>query len=278
MKDRTGTDHLDPGVTEGSADARIDDPAKGFSMKRLSAIALGAGLVLAVGCGTQNYDFRLERTLDHMAYEKKLNDSLNDAPTKGKLEELQIYVRPPKDMTGPTQTFQMTVVEPGKFDVESSFIEQDKQSLHLLARVKRPKTPSKKAPTPAETTPRGDFSTDVLDLVKNVYGVGDEVLHLKEEKMQRGNNTFKTTDKTLDLNAKNVQIYLYGSKTSPYEVALIFEYPKAEHASIYPKIKLCLESFAVGDKARRAFAGGETEIDTEGGGEGPTDESAPPPI
>ena len=139
-------------------------------MKRLSAIALGAGLVLAVGCGTQNYDFRLERTLDHMAYQKKLNDNLNDAPTKGKLEELQIYVRPPKDMTGPTQTFQMTVVEPGRFDVESSFIEQDKQSLHLLARVKRPKTPSKKAPTPAETAPRGDFNTDVIELVKNAYG------------------------------------------------------------------------------------------------------------
>ena len=245
-------------------------------MKRLSAIALGAGLVLAVGCGTQNYDFRLEHTLDHMAYEKKLNDNLNDAPTKGKLEELQIYVRPPKNMTGPTQTFQMTVVEPGKFDVESSFIEQDKQSLHLLARVKRPKTPSKKAPTPAETTPRGDFNTDVVELVRNVYGTEVTEAKFKEEKMQKGSNTFRA--QTLEVGPKNVQIYLYGGKTNPYDVALIFEYPKAEHASIYPKIKLCLESFAVGDKARRTFAGGETEIDTEGGAEGPTDESAPPPI
>jgi hypothetical protein len=275
MKDQPGTDHLDPGVTEELADARIDDPAKGFPMKRLSAVALGAGLVLAVGCGTQNYDFRLERTLDHMAYEKKLNDNLNDAPTKGKLEELQIYVRPPKDMTGPTQTFQMTVVEPGKFDVESSFIEQDKQSLHLLARVKRPKTPSKKAPTPAET-PRGDFSTDVVELVRNAYGTEVTEAKFKEEKMQKGSNTFRA--QALEVGPKNVQIYLYGGKTNPYDVALVFEYPKAEHASIYPKIKLCLESFAVGDKARRAFAGGETEIDTEGGGEGPTDESTPPPI
>jgi hypothetical protein len=123
MKAQPGTAHLSSGVTEASSDARIDDAAKGFSMKRLSAIALGVGLVLAVGCGTQVYDFRLEQTLDHMAYQKKLDDNLNDAPTKGKLEELQIYVRPPKDMTGPTQTFQMTVVEPGRFDVESSFIE-----------------------------------------------------------------------------------------------------------------------------------------------------------
>jgi len=276
MRAQPGTAHLSSGVTEASSDARIDDAAKGFSMKRLSAIALGAGLVLAVGCGTQNYDIRLERTLDHMAYQKKLNDNLNDAPTKGKLEELQIYVRPPKDMTGPTQTFQMTVVEPGRFDVESSFIEQDKQSLHLLARVKRPKTPSKKAPTPAETVPRGDFSTDVVELVKNAYGTEVIEAKFKEEKMQRGSNTFRA--QTLDVGPKNVQIYLYGGKTNPYDVALIFEYPKAEHAAIYPKIKLCLESFAVGEKARKAFSGGETEIDTEGGGEGPTDESAPPPI
>jgi len=245
-------------------------------MKRLSAIALGAGLVLAVGCGTQNYDIRLERTLDQMAYQKKLDDNLNPAPTKGKLEELQIYVRPPKDMTGPTQTFQMTVLEPGRFDVESSFTEQDKQSLHLLARVKRPKTPSKKAPTPAETTPRGDFTADIVELVKNVYGTEFDPLKFKEEKMQRGTNTFKA--QTMEVGAKDVQVYLYGGKTNPYEVALIFEYPKAEHASVYPKIKLCLESFAVGDKARKAFTSGEAEVDTEGGGEAPTDESAPPPI
>lgn len=246
-------------------------------MKRLSAIALGAGLVLAVGCGTQNYDFRLDQTLKHMAYEKKLNDNLNDAPTKGKLEELQIYVRPPKDMTGPTQTFQMTVVEPGKFDVESSFIEQDKQSLHLLARFKRPKTPSKKAPTPAETAPRGEFSTDVVELVKNAYGTEIDASKFKEEQMprERGGNTFRA--QTVDFNAKNIQIYLYGGKTNPYEVALIFEYPKAEHAVVYPRIKLCLESFAVGERAKRAFTSGEAEVEGEGG-EAPTDESVPPPI
>jgi hypothetical protein len=254
---------------------RDDFAAKESFMKRLSAIALVAGLVLAVGCGTQNYEYRLEHTLDQMAYQKKLDDNLNDAPTKGKLEELLIYIRPPKNMTGPTQTFQMTVVEPGRFDVESSFIEQDKQSLHLLARVKRPKTPSKKAPTPAETTPRGEFNTEVVDLVKNVYGAEVEALQFKDEKMQKGNNTFKT--KMLDLNAKNVQIYLYGGKTIPYEVALIFEYPKAEHSALNPKIKLCLESFAVGEKAKRAFAGGETEAEGVEG-TGPADDSAPPPI
>jgi hypothetical protein len=242
-------------------------------MKRLSAVVIGAGLVLVLGCGTQNYEYRLEHTIDQMKYQKRLNDNLTAAPTKGKLEELQIYVRPPKNMTGPTQTFQMTVVEPGKFDVESSFIEQDKQSLHILGRVKRPKTPAKKVAPAAEPTPRGDFNTDVIELVKNVYGVELEASQFKEEKKQ--NNTFKA--RTLDLNAKKVQIYLYGAKTSPYEVALIFEFPATEQGAINPKINLCLESFTVSEKARRAFAGGEAE--EEVGGEGSGEEtSAPAPL
>jgi len=236
-------------------------------MKRAAAVVLGVSLVLILGCGTQSYETRLETTLDNMKYQKRLDDNLGDAATKGKLEELQIYVRPPKNMTGPTQTFQLTVVEPGKYDVESSFIEPEKQSLHILGRVKRPKTPSKKAPTHAET-PRGKFNVDIVDLIKNVYGAELAVSDFKDD--TKRDNTFKY--KLLDLTAKYVQIYLYGDKNSPYEVALIFEYPKAEHNAANPKIGLCMESFAVGDKAKRAFAGGETE-DIEG-----TGEAAPPPV
>ena len=239
-------------------------------MKRAAAVVLGVSLVLILGCGTQSYETRLETTLDNMKYQKRLDDNLGAAATKGKLEGLQIYVRPPKNMTGPTQTFQLTVVEPGKFDVESSFIEPEKQSLHILARVKRPKTPSKKVPTQAET-PRNDFNFDVVELLTNVYGAEIDLSKSKSEnKLDHTNYTFKSFE--LDLNVKTVQVYLYGSKNDPYEVALIFEYPKAEHNAVDPKIRLCLESFAVGDKAKRAFAGGETE-DIEG-----TGEEAPPPV
>ncbi len=224
-------------------------------MKRLAAVLLSLSLVLTIGCGTQSYETRLDKTLENMAYQKRLDDNLEEAPTKGKLkEELLIYVRPPKSMTGPTETFQLAVVEPGKYDTESSFIEPEKQSLHILARVKRPKNPAKKAPSQAET-PRGDFNADVVELLKNVYGVELAVGEFKAD--TKRTNAFKY--KMLDLNAKNVQIYLYGDKNNPYEVALIFEYPKAEHNAVNPKIGLCLESFAVGEKARRAYAGSETE-------------------
>jgi hypothetical protein len=237
-------------------------------MKRLAMIVFGAGLVLAIGCGTQNYEYRLEHTIERMQYQKRLDDNLADAATKGKLEQLQIFLRPPKNMTGPTQTFQWTVIEPGKFDVESSFVEPEKQSLHVLARVKRPKVPTKKGAPQPEPAPRGEFNPEIVELVKSVYGADLAIADFKDE--QQGDNTFR--HKLLDLSAKNVQIYLYGTKTGPYEVALIFEYPKTEHNTVNPKIGLCLQSFAVGERAKRAFTGGEGE---EEGGEG-TGEEAPP--
>ena len=166
-------------------------------------------------------------------------------------------------MTGPAQTFQLAAVEPGRFDVESSFIEPEKQSLHVLARVEAAQDPGQERRTPGRTAP-------AWRLQHRRRGAGQERLWSRARPQQnsrrrrRAKNTFK--HKRLDLNAKNVQIYLYGNKNSPYEVALIFEYPKAEDNSVNPKIGLCLESFAVGEKAKRAFAGGETE---EAGGKGP---------
>ncbi|MFO0891470.1 MAG: hypothetical protein U0790_20295 [Isosphaeraceae bacterium] len=236
-------------------------------MKRVATIAIGA--VLLVGCGARDYDYRLDRTLDNMRYTKRLDDNLSTPATKGKLQELQIFLRPPLNMTGPTQTFQMAAIEPGRFDAESSFLEPEKQSLHVLARVKRPKTPAKKGAPQPEPPPRGDFAADVVELVKNAYGADLNVGEFKEEKKR--NNTFR--HRQIDLEAKLVQIYLYGGKTNPHEVALIFEYPKGERNAVDPKIGLCLESFAVGDRAKRAFAGGEVE---EEGGELGAEEAAQP--
>ena len=126
-------------------------------MKRAFGILAGLCLVLVIGCSA--YDSRLQQTLEELRYRKRLNDNLIEAPTKGKLQELAIYVRPPRNLKGPTQTFTMTVVEPGKFDLENSFIDQDKQeSMHLLARVVRPKAPNaKKGAAQPEPTPRGKF-------------------------------------------------------------------------------------------------------------------------
>jgi hypothetical protein len=239
-------------------------------MKRAFAIVASACLILAMGCS--NYDIRLGKTLDEMRYRKRLDDNLLPAATKGKLEERQIYVRPPKTLTGPTKTFAWTVIEPGRFDLENSFIDQDKgEGLHILVRVKKPKAPvsAKKGAAPKEAVPRGDFRAEVIDLIKSVYGVDLEASKFKPDVKEHANrkNEFHAT--TLDLTAKEVQVYLYGDKNGPYEVALIFDYPKESKKNIDSKIRLSLEAFAVGEAGRRAFHSGGEEGGEEGGGEAP---------
>ena len=177
---------------------------------------------------------------------------MRKAPTKGKLQQESIFVRPPKGFSGPTKTFNLTVVEPGKFDVENSFIDESKPaSLHVLARHKKPKAPTKKGVAAAPEVPRGDFTNDVIELVKAAYGI-EELAPSKFKSVSKKHagreNSYKETK--LNLNAKEVLVYLYGDKNGPYNVALIFEYPKSEAKNLSSKINLSLEAFAVGDARR----------------------------
>jgi hypothetical protein len=243
-------------------------------MKRAIAVGIGACLLFSFGC--RDYDVRLDETLEEMKYQKRLDDNLADAPTKGLLQQELIYIRPPKGFTGPTKAFSLATIEPGKFDLENSFIEEAKQaSLHVLARHKKPKAAApKKGPAPAEPAPRGDFTAEVIEVLKLAYGVDLEPAQFKpESKRHKGReNSYKVAK--LDLAINEVQVYLYGDKNGPYNVALIFEYPKTEVNSLSPKIGLSLEAFATGEAARRVFSGGsEAE-----GGEETIDSGQPAPI
>jgi hypothetical protein len=243
-------------------------------MKRAIAVGIGACLLFSFGC--RDYDVRLDETLEEMKYQKRLDDNLADAPTKGLLQQELIYIRPPKGFTGPTKAFSLATIEPGKFDLENSFIEEAKYaSLHVLARHKKPKAAApKKGPAPAEPAPRGDFTAEVIEVLKLAYGVDLEPSQFKpESKRHKGReNSYKVAK--LDLATKEVQVYLYGDKNGPYNVALIFEYPKTEVNSLSPKIGLSLEAFATGEAARRVFSGGsEAE-----GGEETIDSGQPAPI
>jgi hypothetical protein len=244
-------------------------------MKRALAVGIGACLFFSIGC--RDYDVRLDDTLAEMKYQKRLNDNLAEAPTKGLLQQELIYIRPPKGFTGPTKAFSLATIEPGKFDLENSFIEEAKKaSLHVLARHKKPKAAApKKGPAAAEPPPRGDFTAEVIEVLKVAYGVDDleQAKFKPESKKHKGReNSYKVAK--LDLADKEVQVYLYGDKNGPYNVALIFDYPKAEVNSLSPKIGLSLEAFATGEAARRVFSGGS---DAEGGEEA-TDSGQPVPI
>jgi len=243
-------------------------------MKQAFAILSSASFVVVIGCS--DYDIRMDKTFTEMKYQKRLNDSLEDAPTKTTLQQDLIYVRPPKGLT-PMETFSMAAVEAGKFDVETSFIDKEKQkSFHVLARIKKPKAPAgaKKTTAQAEPTPRGKFVDDVLELVKVAYNVELTSTQLKPEVKTHSNRSNSYKAHKLEQDTREVQIFIYGDANSSHEVALIFEYPKTEVAYMSPKIGLCLESFAVGALATRAFSGsGDLDAGEEGGGGG-----APPPI
>ncbi len=235
-------------------------------MKRVPAILATAAatvLLLVLGCA-KSYDIRLYKTLERMKYEKRLNDNLMPA-SKGKFETLLIYVRPPKKLE-PSKEFLLTTIEPNQYDLTESFLEKDKQTMHVLARVKRPKSTAKPKPGAKPEPvmpPPGRLGTDVVAMLNAVYGVELDLARAKEVKEK--DNVYKHLK--FEGNGKVVQLYMNVVKNAPYEVALIFEYPKAEESalSLVSKIKLCLESYATGERARKAFAGSGTEDESESG-------------
>jgi hypothetical protein len=249
-------------------------------MKRLIAVLASATFVLAIGCS--DYDIRLEKTLEERRYAKTLNENLEPAPTKGALQADDIFIRPPKGLVGPNKTFALTVVETGKFDIENSFIdEKNGTSLHVLARVKKPKAATaKKAEAAAEApAPRGKFLDDVTDLVKAAYNIELAPGEFKPESFGHGNRDNAYKIRRLEVGMKQVEIYVYTESSGVHEVALIFEYPNKQDKEkdktdyMSPKIRHCLESLAVSDRARSSF-NGVTDLDA---GE-VISPGAPPPI
>ena len=265
--------------------AKAQIRTRGISMRRVWVILVSGSLVVAWGCGN-SYDIRLNKTLEDMKYRKRLDEMLMPPLTKNKLDELLIFVRPPKKLEV-AKEFLLPLPEAGKFDLEVSLLdtgkasdtptqgeaqptpaggapkatEAPKQSLHIVARVKRPKNPASKKKA-VEPVNRREFATDVLALVNAAYAPPAEVTLDKFKETTKRFNSFKQYAFTVG--EKYVQVYFYApkkdaAKTDPYEVALIFEYPSAEHNNLSGKIELSLEAFALGNKARTRLSGGVGE-------------------
>jgi hypothetical protein len=240
-------------------------------MRRVSVLLFSASLLIATGCGLKRYEQRMDLSLEKLKYDKRLNDNLAPPPTDPKFQELGIYVRPPKGLDQ-TKVFFLPEVLPGLYDVEASFVDAQKQQMHIVARNKQAaKKPVPKGQTAPPKTPRNDFNADVLGMLGAFYGVTEEVQpsKLKDETKKPppgvgAGNKFKR----LLLQVPNgpstndVQVYLY--KQEPYDVALIFAFPTADANKAASKIEMTLESFAVGDRARRIYSGGSADEGGEG--------------
>ena len=204
-------------------------------------------LLVAFGC-SQSYQIRLDKTLEEMKYEKRLNENLEPPPTEGKLKELAIFIRPPKPL-GPSKEFTLGEVPAGQFDETKTFFEGQKSFLHIIARVKQAKKPAAKGAPAEPAVTRGQFNADVIAVLKAVYPDEEALAIEKFKDDPHKPNTYKRV--IFENSGKRVEVYLY--KLEPYDVALIFQYDPSEKGALASKINLCLESFAVSNKARAKY-------------------------
>jgi len=232
-------------------------------MRRVLATASTVVLILGFGC-SKDYDTRLSETIELLRYQKRLDENLMP-PVEPRFKDLSIYLRPPKNLN-PSQTFLLAIKEPEQFDLTQSFLEPEKQSLHVLARDKRPKPADKKKAAPPPV--RQDFNSSVLALLAANYPNVElamskfKPVEKKRSSTSRVFNEFKQYPFVYESNT--VEVYLLNTK-EPYELALIFVYPTSEKANLTSKINLCLESLAVGNRAKAAFSGSGVEEEEAGG-------------
>jgi hypothetical protein len=242
-------------------------------MKRVLGILVGASLALAIGCA-QSYDFRMDDFIKNEKYKRDLEKHTELPVTKTGLQKANICIRNPKGIKQKTDTFGF-VVEDRKFDVTETFIDPASQaSLHILARINTPKAATpKKGPNPSEPTEppppaRGDFITDVIDVIKSAYNTDLAASQLKpsDNPAQGTHKSVPYKSTTFEAGDKDVKVYFYGDKNGPGQVALIFEGPKGTLTKMSSQINYSLNSLVVGPKAPNAYSGQDELAGDEGPG------------
>jgi hypothetical protein len=235
-------------------------------MRRVWVVITSALLVAGIGCGRKSYEERLDKTVEKLKYDRRLKQNLMDPPNEKKFQDLSIYLRAPKEQAL-AKTGQLPVTE-GLFDLDASFNDKTESSLHVLARVKMPKkAPAKGAPPPPALPPRGEFVGEVLGVLSTLYNSPEALQTPKfsDEVTPKAKNRFKRL--IFAANDKEVKLYTY--KEGIHEVALIFVYDSKIKGVISSKIELCLDSFAVGEKAKRLYSGGAADEEPESSPTGP---------
>jgi hypothetical protein len=229
-------------------------------MKRVLLVLVGVSMACSFGC-FQAYDVRLNYSLENRKYLKSLDKNTEPPESASKLKPAKVYLRAPKGFKL-AQTFVMGPVEPNKFDVSESFIDTSKQaSLHILARSTfTPKPATKKGANPSAepAAARGDFTTDVIDLVKSAYSVDLDAAQLKSVQPDAYGGKKQTyRSATLDADGKQIKVYFHGAKGEPAQVAFVFEGPKEALGGITKQIDYSLNSLAVGSAADSRYNNGD---------------------
>lgn len=216
-------------------------------------------LVLACGCGAENYNKRLDRTIAQMKRDRRLAKNLEEAPRGEKrFTEMGVYIRPPKGET--LNKVGVLAAPEGQYELNETFADKGADAaLHLLARVKLPKKPPAKGQAPPVVTPRGELGRDVLDVLTTQFGPVEAFATPKWAPEQKGENRYQRLIAT----ANNKEVVIYTYKKDNTEAALIFVYDPKLKGSLKDKIEDCLATFTTGERARRLYADPNADPDEE---------------
>jgi hypothetical protein len=252
-------------------------------MRRLLALAaLSILSIVPLGCGFASYEARLEATERRLKDEMTINAVLAGA-MQGSFAENKIYFRAPQGLAQ-AAGFQPIPLNPGYFEVEASFIPPGSEGqlaggpfqIHILARRdSQEQEPGQETPE-QPPVPRGDFRSDVLGVLAEVYG--PEVATAPLEQVSKTiwprseparSIPFERATLT-DPNQQLVHIYFYNEESgnATYNVALIWEFPGGNPpASGANPVDLSLGTFAVGQRADARFSGRPDTPGAAGSGE-----------
>ena len=232
--------------------------------------------VAPLGCGYSSYEHRLVATERRLKDEMVL-DQLLHGPAGQELTEERVYLRVPKELAASDQFLPITIPA-GYFDVEASFVPQagaGDYELHVLGRHTTP--PKEGQPPPPEEALRGEFRSDVNEVLRAAYGEASQVAPepVNVEVWPRGaNNSTVKYERLKFTDDKNQLVHVYfhheeAGANEAYDVAMIWVFPVGAAPAANPNpVDLSLGSFAVGARAARYFSGDTGDSGTGGGGEG----------
>jgi hypothetical protein len=225
-------------------------------MTRVLTLIL-SGLLTAglAGClGASAYDVRIDKHVENLRYQQKL-DQYTSAPAQGKLQQLGVYLRPPKPLAEGQQS--PLPAPNGLFDAVSYFSGAEggvPMQLHVLARRKQGAQAKAKPGEPAPAQ-RGAFLSDLRTVLSSYYGPGASEGKL-DPVSQRGRSVQRQK-----FQAANGDTILMDVFEQPgYELALVWDIaPAAANSESVRGMDYTLGSLAVGPKAANLFAGGSDD-------------------
>ncbi len=230
-------------------------------------ILILATLILT-GC-SQSYETRMDRTIQNIKYNDRLDRNLKPPAQSAGLADNNIYLRPPQPMD-----LQSGFGLPGfpidQFEAAAQY-QAENANLYVLARYDAATRAAEQEQ--GAMIERGDFRESILSYLRNAYGNANVDVEIAASSLERVDYRSEIYNKSITydqlvflVSGFEIEIYIHEPSDKPdYHVALIFAMPEIDRPDYAEKIRLCLQELAVGSDAQQKFRGGLGPIDSGGG-------------